>query len=239
MAAGEDLYRLDEGAFAALQPDLVITQDLCAVCAVDTADVTEALSYLGCSADVVSLDPMTLDDVLSTVRIVGEATGTVDQASKLTDDLRRRLAAVDERLAGVAIEQRPTTLVLEWTDPAFTGGHWVPEMVERAGGAPVLGFAGTHSRAVPWSDIAGSGAEVTIVAPCGYRLDGASSLAEETVRSGQLPEATSVWAMDADAHVVRPGPRVVDGIEILAAILHPELCGAPLGVHARRISPAG
>lgn len=232
MAAGDDLYRLDRGAFADLDPDLVITQDLCAVCAVDVSEVDGALAYLGCTADVLTLDPMTLEDVIGTVLTTGLATGTEDAARTLTSELRRR---VDDLLIDLRDVRRRSTLVLEWTDPAFTAGHWVPDLVTVAGGEPLLGNAGERSVGVEWDRITGSGAEVVIVAPCGYRLDGASALAERVLAAGHLPEAAEVWAVDADAVVVRPGPRVVDGAELFAAILHPDRRGIPDPQLATRI----
>ncbi len=233
MAAGEDLYRLDRGAFADLDPTLVVTQDLCAVCAVDVREVDDALAYLGCRADVVTLDPMTLDEVIDSVATVGAATGTSGRAEQIVATCRERLAAVAEDVAGA---RRRTTLVLEWTDPAFTAGHWVPDLVTAAGGHPVLGRPGQKSSGVAWSTVTASGAEVVIVAPCGFRLDGAAELAAQTVAAGELPPGAEVWAVDADAFVVRPGPRVVDGVETFASILHPERCGPPDPAAARRVA---
>jgi iron complex transport system substrate-binding protein len=233
MAAGEDLYRLDRGAFADLDPTLVVTQDLCAVCAVDVSEVDDALAYLGCRADVVTLDPMTLDEVIDSVATVGAATGTSRRAEEIVATCRERLAAVAE---AVARARRRPTLVLEWTDPAFTAGHWVPDLVTAAGGLPVLGEPGQKSSGVAWSTVTACGAEVVIVAPCGFRLDGAAELAAQTVAAGVLPPGAEVWAVDADAFVVRPGPRVVDGVETFASILHPERCGPPDPAAARRIA---
>jgi iron complex transport system substrate-binding protein len=232
MAAGEDLYRLDGGAFADLDPTLVVTQDLCAVCAVDVTEVDDALAYLGCRADVVTLDPMTLDEVIDSVATVGAATGTSRRAAEIVARCRERLAAVAATVAGA---RRRPTLVLEWTDPAFSAGHWVPELVTAAGGLPVLGRPGQKSAGVAWPTIAASGAEVVIVAPCGFRLDGSAELAEQTVTAGVLPAGAEVWAVDGDAFVVRPGPRVVDGVETFASILHPERCGPPAPAAARRV----
>jgi len=232
MAAGEDLYRLDRGAFADIDPELVVTQDLCAVCAVDVSEVDDALAYLACTADVLTLDPMSIDEVLRTILATGERTGTLDRAEQLVAGLRSRLAEIAHRVDGAA--RRPT-LVLEWTDPAFTGGHWVPDMVEAAGGSSVLGYPGANSQGVEWSAIGGSGAEVVIVSPCGYRLDGAADLAQSVLDEDRLPADAEVWAIDADAVVVRPGPRVVDGVEVMASILHPERCGEPDPTLARRV----
>jgi iron complex transport system substrate-binding protein len=232
MAAGEDLYRLDRGAFADIDPELVVTQDLCAVCAVDVSEVDDALAFLACTADVLTLDPMSLDEVVGSITVAGQRTGREARAAELVGDLRRRLDDVADRLEGA----RPrTTLVLEWTDPAFTGGHWVPDMVEAAGGHSVLGFPGRNSEGVEWATIRAADAEIVVVSPCGYRLDGATELARQVVARDVLPPDAEVWAIDADAVVVRPGPRVVDGVEVFASILHPERCGEPDPALARRV----
>jgi len=232
MAAGEDLYRLDRDAFAELEPDLVVTQDLCAVCAVDVSEVDEALEYLGCRADVLTLDPMTLDEVLESIVAVGASTGTDAVAAELVARCRARLATTAARVAG---RRRPATLVLEWTDPAFTAGHWVPDLVTAAGGECLLGRRGQPSVGVDWPAITATDAEIVLVAPCGFRLDGAARLAGDVVRRSVLPPGAEVWAVDADAVVVRPGPRVVDGVELFASILHPEFVGDPDPHSATRV----
>lgn len=232
IAAGDDLYRLDRGAFAEIDPELVVTQDLCAVCAVDVSEVDDALEYLACTANVLTLDPMSLDEVVASIETTGRVTGTEGRAADITADLRARLAAV---AALVTDAPRRPTLVLEWTDPAFTGGHWVPEMVEAAGGTSVLGFSGANSQGVEWDAIRQSVAEVVIVSPCGYRLDGAAELATQVLERDLVPASAEVWAIDADAVVVRPGPRVVEGVEVMASILHPDRCGSPPVDRARRL----
>jgi iron complex transport system substrate-binding protein len=227
MAAGEDLYTLDEGALRTIDPDLVVTQDLCAVCAVDISEVDEALAHLGCRAEVLTLDPMTLDEVLSTIATVGHATGTLEQASELLVTLRQRL---DDVALAVATLDRPRVAVLEWTDPPFSSGHWVPDMVSAAGAEPVIGAAGERSRRIEWSDVGAAEPDLVVVAPCGYRLDGATALAEQVIAAGVLPPDVPVWAVDADAAFVRPGPRVVDGVETLAHIAHPHSVSSPPGL---------
>lgn len=224
IGSGEDLYHLDRGAFSDLDPSLVVTQDLCAVCAVDVSEVDDALAYLACSADVLTLDPMTLDEVIDSVLTVGAATGTLVTAKRIVADLTERLERVRAAVSG---KQRPSVLVLEWTEPAFTAGHWVPDMVVAAGGRCVLGRPGAKSEGVDWESIRQSAAEVVIVSPCGYRLDGAIELSGEVIARDVLPPEAAVWAIDADAVVVRPGPRVVDGVEAIASILHPEEVGPP------------
>ncbi len=218
LAAGQDLYTLDEGALAGLDPDLVVTQDLCAVCAVDIDNVDAALNHLGCRAQVVTLDPMDLDEVLASIDTVGRATGHQDGADRVVADIRVRLDAVAAAVAG---RDRPAVAVLEWTDPPFSAGHWVPDMVTAAGGRSVLGTAGARSATVSWDEVVEAGADVVVVAPCGFRLDGARDLARQLVDDGRLPAGVPVWAVDADAAFVRPGPRLVEGVEALAAILHP------------------
>ncbi|MEY2523864.1 MAG: iron complex transport system substrate-binding protein [Ilumatobacteraceae bacterium] len=232
MAAGEDLYRLDRGAFADIDPTLVVTQDLCAVCAVDVTKVDDAIEYLGCNAEILTLDPMTLAEVIDSVRLIGDRTGTTDRALAIIAECRDRLAAVAAKLDGVA--PRPT-LLLEWTDPAFTDGHWVPDMIAAAGGRSVMGRPGQNSQGATWDQVSACDAEVAIVAPCGFRLSGATELAEQVVARGVLPTGAEVWAVDADAFVVRPSPRLVDGVEIFASILHPERHGHPDGTAAIRV----
>jgi iron complex transport system substrate-binding protein len=185
---------------------------------VDVSEVDAALDHLGCRADVLTLDPMTLDQVLNSVIDVGRATGRGEAAVALVTGLRARLRSLATQ---VGESRRPRVAVLEWTDPPFSSGHWVPDMVEAAGGRSVLGRAGERSRQVTWAEVAEVDAEVVVVAPCGFRLDGAAALAEELVGAGRIPHGVPVWAVDADAAFVRPGPRLVDGVEVLASVLHP------------------
>ena len=232
VAAGEDLYRLDRGAFADIDPTLVVTQDLCAVCAVDVATVDAAIDYLGCNAEILTLDPMTLAEVIDSIRLIGDRTGTTDRALTIMAESGDRLAAVAAKLDGVAPRR---TLLLEWTDPAFTDGHWVPDMIAAAGGTSVMGRPGENSRGATWDQVTATDAEVVIVAPCGFRLAGATELAAQVVARGVLPAHAEVWAVDADAFVVRPSQRVVNGVEIFASILHPERHGSPDGGAATRV----
>jgi iron complex transport system substrate-binding protein len=218
LAAGEDLYHLDSGALRDLDPDLVVTQDLCAVCAVDVSTVDAALSYLGCASGVLTVDPSTLDAVLESIRVIGAATGHVEQASTLVAALRLRLHAVS---AATRDRPRPRVAVLEWTDPPFTAGHWVPDMVTAAGALPVFGESGDRSGQTTWAALADARPDVVVVAPCGYGLPGAADLARGLLADGVLPAGPAVIAVDADAAFVRPGPRLVDGIEALVALVHP------------------
>ena len=222
MSRGEDLYHLDEGALSGLDADLVVTQDLCAVCAVDVSVVDDALAHLGCTAEVLTIDPHTMDEVFDSIGVLGKATGHEAEATELVAGLRERLSAVRRRVAGRA---RPRVMLLEWTDPPFAPGHWVPEMIEAAGGRPLLGGAGEKSRRVTWEQVHAAGPEVVVVAPCGFDRAGSQALADELVASGALPAGVPVHAVDANAAWARPGTRLVDGVEELAGILHPERSG--------------
>jgi iron complex transport system substrate-binding protein len=232
LAAGEDLYHLDEGALAGLGADLVVTQDLCAVCAVDVTEVRDALAHLACTAEVLTIDPQDLRQVLGSIRRIGTAVGAGARADALVDELTGRLDVVRSK---VAHRTRVPAMVLEWTDPPFAPGHWVPDMVTAAGGTPVLGTAGERSCRLDAGALATCGADVVVCAPCGYGLDESARLAAELVRGGGLPQVP-VWAVDANASFARPGPRLVDGVEALAAIMHPEAAGEPDPALARRIA---
>ncbi len=214
MARGDDLYHLDEGALADLDADLVVTQDLCAVCAVDVSVVDDALAHLGCTAEVLTIDPHTLEEVLASIRTLGLATGREQAADVLIGDLHQRLEQVVRR---VAHRRRPRVVLLEWTDPPFAPGHWIPEMIDLAGGETVLGTAGAKSARTTWEAVHAAEPDVIIVAPCGYDRAGSEALAEEI--ADRLPVGVPVHAVDANASWARPGPRLIDGIEELATIL--------------------
>jgi iron complex transport system substrate-binding protein len=230
LAAGQDLYTLHADALAALAPELILTQDLCRVCALPAGHVEEALDYLGCTAEVVSLDPHSLDDVLATILTVGQHAGAQQQAEELVAGLRERLAAVAGRVAG---RRRPAVAAVEWTDPPFTAGHWIPDLVTAAGGQPVAASPGSHSVQTTWEQIAAAGPEIVVVAPCGFHLDDAAAQAELAAR--HLP-GIPVWAIDADGLIVRPGPRLVDGVEALAAVFHPDPAVAVPAGRIRRVA---
>ena len=220
-AAGLPMYTLDRDGLRAAAPDVVLTQDLCRVCALPRGTVDDALAALGLDADVVPVDPHSLDEVLDAVLAIGRAIGAADAADILVDDLRRRLALV---AAAVADRPRPRMLALEWTDPPFLPGHWVPELVRRAGGEPVAGIDGGRSVATGWDRIAAQDIDVVLVAPCGFGLDDA--LAQAATVRAHLPDADLV-AVDSASYVVRAGPRLVDGVEALAWALHPDAVPAP------------
>ena len=237
LAAGADLYTLHAGALGPLDPDLILTQDLCRVCAIPSGSVQEALAHLGCRAEVLSLDPHRLTEVLASITTVGRRTGRAAAARALVTALSDRLAVV---AAAVADRPRPRVAVLEWVDPPFTAGHWVPDLITAAGGVPVTGAAGARSRTAEWDEITAAEPEIVLVAPCGFHLDGAAEQAR-SLRS-RFPAGTQVWAIDADGIVVRPGPRLVDGVEAIAAALHPGALPAAVARRAdrsvRRIDPA-
>jgi iron complex transport system substrate-binding protein len=221
LANGEDLYTLHADALARLRPDLILTQDLCRVCALPSGHVSEALDYLGCRADVLSLDPYTLDEVLGTILAVGERTGAADRAERVVAGLRGRLARLAARVAG---RPRPRVALVEWVDPPFAAGHWIPDLVTAAGGEPVAARPGQRSAELTWPEIAAARPDLVIVAPCGYHLAGA--VAQAVAVTAALP-GVPVWAVDGDSLVVRPGPRLVDGAEAIAAILHPDAVPTP------------
>jgi iron complex transport system substrate-binding protein len=240
LAAGEDLYHLDRGALAGLDADLVVTQDLCAVCAVDVTEVEDALEYLGCRARVHTSDPHTVAEILDGILDLGRVTGHRDEAERLVAGLRRRL----HRLPGSPGPDAPRVVVLEWTDPPFAPGHWVPEMVTLAGGDCVLGTAGETSVTTTWEAVRDAAPDVVVVAPCGYGLAESVELGRALLGDGPLgrllaergDRAPRVWAVDANASFARPGPRVVDGTEALAAVLAPDRFGDPDPAMARRLS---
>jgi iron complex transport system substrate-binding protein len=218
-ARGLPMYELDRAALAGLDPDLILTQDLCRVCALPASTVAEALDAIGCRADVLTLDPHSVDDVLAAITAIGKRIGT--SAEGLVGGLRARLDAVESAVGG---RPRPRVLALEWTDPPFLAGHWVPELVRRAGGEPVGGVDGGRSVAVGWGEVAAFPADVVLVAPCGYGL---AAAAEQAVAVRERFPGAGVLAIDADSYVVRAGPRLVDGIEAIAWALHPDAVPAP------------
>ena len=233
VAAGLSIYTLDDARLRTIAPDLILAQDLCRVCAVPSGAVADALDVIGCHAEVVSLDPSRLDDVIEGIGTVGKATQTEARADAVMADLRRRLAAVGARVAG---RPSPRVLVIEWPDPLFNAGHWVPDMVVAAGGVSVLATPGERSRGLTWAEVEREQVDITIFSPCGFDLDGAVEQAGTLLsRPGAAESLGRVYAVDANAHFSRPGPRVVDGVELLSVLLHtddPDL--VPAG-RARRL----
>jgi iron complex transport system substrate-binding protein len=217
VADGSPLYRLDAEQIAAIGPGLILTQDLCRVCAVPSGDVDEALGTLGCTAEVLSLDPASLGDVIDDIGRVGHATGTFELAKAVVAALEARLDVVS---GAVDRRDRPRTLLLEWSDPPFGPGHWLPELVEAAGGEPVLAATGGPSKPRTWDEVAAAGAEAVVVVPCGMGVDEAERQARDVAGRPGIA-GTRLAAADGIGHFVRPGPGVVASVEALAAFLHP------------------
>ncbi len=215
LASGESLYRVDEILLRELAPDVVLTQDLCQVCAPSGTELSRALRELPSKPEVLWLTPRTIAEVEQNVRDIARVTGRERESDALIASNRARIDAVRRSVDGV---ERRRVVFLEWTDPVFCGGHWVPEMVTLAGGFDPLGQPGGDSRRMSWEDVVAAQPDILIVAPCGYGLS--SSL--DAARS--LPEipGTSVFAVDANAYFARPGPRLAEGIELLAHLFHPE-----------------
>jgi iron complex transport system substrate-binding protein len=213
LASGESLYQVDEKLLDELHPDLVLTQDLCQVCAPSGNELSRALRDMARPPEVLWLTPRNIAEIEQNIVAIGEATGRQSIATRLVEQNRHRIAAVK---AAVGDESRPVTF-LEWTEPLFCGGHWVPEMVRAAGGDDPLGQPSGDSRRITWDDVAASEPELLIVAPCGYGLKEAIEVAK------RLPTTidAEVYAVDANAYFARPGPRVAEGIELLAHIFHP------------------
>jgi iron complex transport system substrate-binding protein len=229
---GRHLYELDEPSLSELGVDLIVTQAVCEVCAVSYDDVIAVADRLPSRPRVISLDPSNLAEVLADVPRLGEATGVPDRANALRGDLERRLTAVREGVAGA---ERPRVLALEWLDPPFIGGHWVPEMIEIAGGEDVLGVAGEKSRTAEWGEIAECRADVVVAMPCGW--DAARARSEVDAHAAEVAAigAEQIWTVDAAASFSRPGPRLVEGTELLAHLLHPDRVAAPVGVPFERV----
>jgi iron complex transport system substrate-binding protein len=226
---GRAIYELDENALRRLQPDLIVTQELCAVCAVSYDDVRAVAERLDSQPKVLSLDPRTLGEVLGDARTLAQATGAKDAAVELVQDAARRIDRV--RLAVRAAEP-VTVAALEWLDPVFVAGHWTPQLIEYAGGIDVLGLPGEHSEQRSWDEVRVAQPEVVVVMPCGYDADRAREEAEAYADELASLGARRVVAVDAAAHFSRPGPRLIEGLEVLAHILHPDrLPEAPAAVY--------
>lgn len=219
------VYDLDAAVLQAVDPDLLLTQEVCEVCAVPTSLAHQAAALLARRPAVLSLDAHSLADVLGGLRRVAEATGVPERAAPVMDALAARLAAVREAVAG---RPRPRVLVLEWLDPVFVPGHWGPEMIDAAGGEDLFGRSASRSRQLPWDAVATADPDVLLVLPCGYDLNQAwqEADAHRARLEAVAPRAIAAgraWVMDASAYFNRSGPRVVDGVELLGAMLHPDV----------------
>lgn len=236
VGAGRPLYELDAGRLAELDPELIVTQAVCDVCAVSYDDVVAVAATLPSKPRVLSLDPMTLDDVLDDVRRLGDAAGVTAESRLLREQARRRIDAVARAVAGAP---RPRVAAIEWLDPVFIGGHWVPEMIGLAGGDDVLGKPGERSRTAEWDEVAAAEPDIVIAMPCGY--DAARSAEEAELFEDALAAAGAerVVAVDASAYFSRPGPRLVTGIELLGHLLHPDRVPAPPGAEHVDVAMAG
>lgn len=218
VAAGRPLYTLDDARVRALAPDVVLTQDLCHVCALPAAAAQEALERTGRPAHVVTLDATRLTEVLDGATAVADACGVPAAGRALRDALQGRLDRVAEQVRATG-RRRPRVLALEWTDPPFLPGHWVPDLLTAAGADPVLASPGGRSTATGWDVVPSAGLDAVLVAPCGFGLDDAVAQARQVLH--RVPAGVPVWAVDAGAVITRPGPRLVDGVEALAAAWHP------------------
>ena len=220
---GEALYELDHEALRELDVDLIVTQAVCEVCAVSFEDVRAFAEELPTEPRVVSLDPSTLGEVLGDLPRLGELAGADEAARRVAEESAKRIDAVREAVEGAS---RPRVAALEWLDPVYAGGHWVPQMVELAGGEDALGQPGERSRVVEWVELEAAGVDTVVVMPCGYYVEQAGREAlEHAARLAAL--GARVVAVDAAAYFSRPGPRLVDGVELLGHVLHPELVPAP------------
>jgi iron complex transport system substrate-binding protein len=224
---GRALYTLDEERLAELEPDLIVTQAVCEVCAVSYDDVVEVAERLPSGPRVLQQDPATLGEVLGDVACLSEAAGIQDRGLTLRGELEGRLAAVRE---AVADAPRPRVLALEWLDPPFLAGHWIPEMIEIAGGEDVAGSPGQKSPQVTWEDLRGLELDAVVSMPCGWYLDESRAQALATCERLDSLDPQKVFAVDAASTFSRPGPRLVDGVELLGHLFHPELVEPPQGI---------
>jgi iron complex transport system substrate-binding protein len=234
---GRPLYDIREDRVRALAPNVMVTQIVCDVCAVSEDDVRALAQRLTPRPDVVTLGATTLDGIFDDIRRVGVALGVADRADALIESGRARMRAIHETLE-TARAPRPRVAVIEWTDPIFAAGHWVPEMISRAGGVDVLAKPGEHSTTRTLDAVREANPDVVLVAPCGFDLEGAAADAERVLATDDWTWARdkAVWALDANAFLSRPGPRVIDGIELLAHVMHPDLFGAPDPGRARLVA---
>jgi iron complex transport system substrate-binding protein len=224
-ARGEAIYELDAEELNDLEPDLIVTQAVCEVCAVSFDDVKAVAARMDPVPEVLSLDPTTLGEVIADVRRLAVAARVPEDGDRLIESLGDRLDSVADAVA--AADERPLVLALEWLDPPYVGGHWVPQMIEHAGGVDAIGFAGEKSRVVEWPEIEQAAPSVVVAMPCGYDADRAATEAYQHADRLAALNADRVVAVDAAAYFSRPGPRLVDGIELLAHVLHPDLVAPP------------
>ena len=220
---GESLYELDEQLLGSLEVDLIVTQAVCEVCAVSFEDVRAVAASLPTEPEVISLDPSTFGEVMADISRLAEAAGVAEAGERLTEELAERIEEVELAIAG---DPRPRVAALEWLDPLYVGGHWVPQMIELAGGEDVLGFPGEKSRTAEWGELEAARPEIVVSMPCGYYAEQAA--AETMLQRERLAAlGARVVAVDAAAYFSRPGPRLVDGVELLGHVFHPDVFEAP------------
>jgi iron complex transport system substrate-binding protein len=229
---GSSLYALDADRLQALQPDLILTQELCEVCAVSYPIVEQAVRRLEGATQLVSLEPETLGDLYLNITTVGDLTGRPWQASSLVASLRHRVAQVCGRVSG---RRRRSVVCLEWLDPLFNCGHWTPELVNLAGGDELLGNAGGPATAIDQDALRKARPEVVVVMACGFDLERSLEQAQSR-RDAWFVENAELWVVDGNAYFSRPGPRLIDSLEIMAAIIHPQVAGPPPAESARRLA---
>jgi iron complex transport system substrate-binding protein len=230
---GESIYELDTKALHRLQPDLIVTQALCQVCAVSYDDVRDIAEEIDSQPMVLALDPHTVGEVLGDARTIAQATDTKDAAVDLISEASERIDRIRLAVRGA---RRPKVVALEWLEPPYAAGHWVPQLIEFAGGEDLLGFAGEKSEEQSWEIVAASGPDIVIVMPCGFDAEIAHREAEMQRDRLAALGAGQVIAVDAAACFSRPGPRIIEGLELLAHVLHPELVAIPEELAARAIT---
>jgi iron complex transport system substrate-binding protein len=226
IGSGQSLYQVDEQLLEKIAPSHILTQDLCQVCAPSGNEITRALAALPVKPQILWFSPHRIEDIFQNMRDLGAAIGLAPRAEEWIATTRRRLQTIADKAKTAS--RRPRVFCLEWVDPYYCCGHWVPEMVELAGGEDALGRKGKDSVRIPWTDIERWSPEILIVSPCGFDTDKAAGQAEQLLRQpgwANLPAVrnNNVFAVNANAYFARPGPRVVDGVELLAHLIHPEL----------------
>jgi iron complex transport system substrate-binding protein len=243
------IYDLNTELLAQLKPDLIVTQELCEVCAVSYKTVEKAARTYVADARVVSLEPNTIADIFDNIKFVGELCGVAEKAVEVVEKLQNRLDALRRKVADYErenrksqIENRKSVFMLEWLEPPFAPGHWVPEQVEAAGGVCLMGKAGEKSVTTTYREIIESKPDVMVLVPCGYYAADILRQLPQTIFPKEFAEIPAikngeVWALDATSYFSRPAPRVVEGAEILAKIFHPEIFGAPTLAEAVRVAP--
>jgi len=235
--AGQAIYELDRDALAALAPELIVTQALCPVCAVSHEEVVEVAHTLSPQPRVVALDPKTLGETLADVRTLAQATGRRERGVELVRSAAARVDRVEQLARGAA---RVRVAALEWLEPVYVAGHWTPQLIELAGGEDVLGLPGEPSQVVSWQALADAQPELVLVMPCGYDQTRAHAEAVRYARELARVGAARVVAVNASAYFSRPGPRLIDGLELLAHVLHPQrFSEAPAGALALPLAGTG